>query len=95
MNTHKVLGNRLLVEPIPEEHPSVIVRPEAWKRREKFHAIVRQVGTGKDIPAEIRVGSKVLINRITGIDAGDDTKIVHLDSVLLVYCGGCLSTTPP
>lgn len=88
MTTSKILGNRLLVEPVAEDNLSPIVRAEAWKRREKFHAIVRQLGTGKDIPTEIKVGSKVLINRITGIDAGDDTKIVHLDSVLLVYHEG-------
>lgn len=59
----KILGNRVLILPVPEPEPaSVIVAPETSKEP-SHHGLVVLRGNGPDIPPELTPGTRVYVSR--------------------------------
>lgn len=62
----RILGNRLLVEPIADESTSGIVIPDNIKPRTDYARVVA-IGTGSKIPVELKVGQRLRIDTEFGV----------------------------
>ncbi len=90
----KLLGDRVLVEPVEEKETKKggIVIPDAAKEKPQ-EGIVRALGTGKTdddgkkIPFEVKVGDRVLVSKYGGTEiklGGKEYKILGCDDLLAV-----------
>lgn len=91
------LGNRVLIEPIPEDDITAggIIIPDMAKDRPQI-GIVKQIGDGQKIvkngveevvPIPVEVGDVVLYSRYSGVDirlGGEDATIMSADDMLFV-----------
>lgn len=100
MSPIKPLGDRVLVRPLTETEmgtmsPSGIIIPETAKKEKPEQGIVIAVGTGKwnedadkRIPAEVKVGDKIVFSKYGFDDIKIDNKdyyIVSEASILGIF----------
>ena len=83
-------GDRVLVEMLEEELSTILHIPDKVKGRPK-RGIVRLTGPGKVsrdgskvVPLEVKPGDRVVLLEFSGIDVGNDKRLVEEDEILAV-----------
>lgn len=76
----QIKGDRIMVEPVKVKSDTIVI-PQSAKTVATGEFIVRAIGDGKNIPAEVKIGTKVAMMPIGGHVMADN----KTERVFIVY----------